>query len=264
MREFTTHLAIKYSYCLLVVLSKLHRAEDAAFDPSVSGCLEGTRIAVLEDIHDWIFSSDGGSVFWLNGVAGSGKSSIARSIAASMKDREYLGASFFCSRGSAKRRDVKLIIPTLMFQLCCCYSRFYLAVRETLETDLDIAYRSPNEQLQKLIVNPLTRIGSFGHPIVVIIDALDECDDRRAAYELLKLLGAHLTTLGYVLKIIITSRPEHEMKAGFQDEVLPHENLVLHDISKDTVNEDIRTYVLYQLKTPSVRYSSFLTCDLPH
>lgn len=169
-----------------------------------------------------------------------------------MKDREYLGASFFCSRRSAKQRDVKLIIPTIMFQLCCCYSRFYLCVRETLEHDLDIAYRSLSEQLEKLIVNPFMQLGSFGHPVLIIIDALDECDDRRAAYEILKLLGLHLSSLTQV-KIMITSRPEHEMKSGFQDEILPHENLVLHDINKDTVSEDIRLYVLHRLKTPSVR-----------
>lgn len=190
-------------------------------------------------------------MFWLNGLAGSGKSSIARTIAAHMRDCEYLGASFFCSRASAKRRDVKLIIPTLMFQLCCCYSRFYLCVRETLECDLDIAYRSPNEQLQKLIINPLRLIGSFGHPVVLVIDALDECEDRRGAYEILRLLGANVASLSPV-KILITSRPEHEMKVGFQDEILPHEDLVLHDINKVTVNQDIRLYILHRLKSPSV------------
>jgi len=84
-----------------------------------SGCLEGTRSSVLQDIATW--SSDDITkvprVFWLSGLGGTGKSTISHTICKTLLDNGQLGASFFFSRDMADRRQASSVIPTIAYQL---------------------------------------------------------------------------------------------------------------------------------------------------
>ena len=58
-------------------------AKGARFDPD-KGCLPGTREAIIEEITQWVNSPVGDNIsriFFLSGVAGSGKSAIAHTVA---------------------------------------------------------------------------------------------------------------------------------------------------------------------------------------
>ncbi|KAI7769794.1 hypothetical protein LZL87_003284 [Fusarium oxysporum] len=63
-------------------------------------CLENTRKDILRDINDWVADTtdQAKTVFWLNGMAGTGKSTISRTIARSLSETGRLGASFFFKR----------------------------------------------------------------------------------------------------------------------------------------------------------------------
>lgn len=228
-----------------VLLTNIRRSRDAAWNADLSGCLEGTRVDTLAKIRLWILSEGAPHIFWLNGVAGTGKSAIARTVAATMADHKHLGASFFCSRDSAERRDIRLVIPTIAFQLCHSYSQFFLAVKHALEHDVDIAYRSLNDQLQKLLIAPLKDMSPMVHPLVIIIDALDECDDRHAVLQLLDLLAMHAPSLSGI-KLFVTSRPESEMRTGFTKLGSLHEKIVLHDLDQEVVSSDIKKYLNHE------------------
>ena len=67
-------------------------------------CLDGTRLDVIKFIIDWIAdeSDDRKSVLWLNGLAGSGKSTLSTTIALTMRDLHLLGAFFFRSQYSGE------------------------------------------------------------------------------------------------------------------------------------------------------------------
>jgi len=60
------------------------------------GCLGGTRVHVLQQLEDWLEEGQGQHVFWLNGLAGTGKSTIAQTFAEVTFAEGKLGASF-CS-----------------------------------------------------------------------------------------------------------------------------------------------------------------------
>jgi hypothetical protein len=86
------------------VLDKLPVAEQAAFNSSQKEgeplCFPNTRVEVLDQIVNWFHDvDDARSIFWLNGMAGTGKSTISRTIAPELHDSGNLGASFFFSRG---------------------------------------------------------------------------------------------------------------------------------------------------------------------
>ena len=100
-------------------LEKLARAKDAGFNASDDRphCLEGTRVEILQALQSWAEDPGAQQVYWLNGHAGSGKSTIAQSFAESLYLDRRLGASFFCSRESTTRSDLRMIFPTIAFQL---------------------------------------------------------------------------------------------------------------------------------------------------
>jgi len=74
-------------------------------------------VDVLHQLEEWLEVEQGQHVFWLNGLAGTGKSTIAQSFAEIAFAGGKLGASFFCSRDFEDRSNLQAIIPTLAFQL---------------------------------------------------------------------------------------------------------------------------------------------------
>ncbi|KAJ7833331.1 hypothetical protein B0H14DRAFT_2178507, partial [Mycena olivaceomarginata] len=74
------------------------------------GCLEGTRVDLLADLRAWSRNPDSPRIFWLDGMAGTGKSAIARSFCHMLRDDKQLGGSFFCLRGDANRGNPTRIL----------------------------------------------------------------------------------------------------------------------------------------------------------
>ena len=92
-------------------------AEGAAYDSYENQhdeCLPGTRIELLRKIEEWTESPHGKCIFWLNGMAGTGKSTISRTIASNLKKNKSLEASHFFKRGKEDRGNVKKLSPTLI------------------------------------------------------------------------------------------------------------------------------------------------------
>jgi hypothetical protein len=143
------------------------------------GCLRGTRGDVLNSIELWARDFDRSSVYWLNGLAGTGKSTIAKTIAERSFVDGRLGASFFCSRDFEDRRNLQLILPTLAIQLARKYIKFRSILVPLIQSDPAIAYESLYNQMSKLIVNPLKESGIS---TVIVIDALDECEDEGTGF----------------------------------------------------------------------------------
>lgn len=60
-------------------------------------CLGGTRTDLLLELEGWLEDEQSQCMFWLNGLAGTGKSTIAQTFAEITFTEGKLGASFFCS-----------------------------------------------------------------------------------------------------------------------------------------------------------------------
>jgi hypothetical protein len=98
------------------------------------GCLRGTRKGVLWEIERWLMGEQEQRVFWLNGLAGTGKSTIAQTFAETSFADGQLGASFFCSRDFDDRSNLQAIFPTLAFQLAYRYPSFPKGATPGLES----------------------------------------------------------------------------------------------------------------------------------
>ena len=103
----------------------MHRTTNAGYHSgSREGCLKGTRVDVLLQLEHWLKDEQDHRLFWLNGLAGTGKSTIAWTFAEISFADGDLGASFFCSRDFDDRSNLQAIFPTLAFQLAYQYPQF--------------------------------------------------------------------------------------------------------------------------------------------
>jgi len=200
---------------------------------------------VLGEIERWAEDFEMSPIFWLNGLAGTGKSTIAQTIAERLFADNRLGASFFCSRSFEGRSNLQLIFPTLAFQLAQQYPEFRSSLVPLLQSNSDIDHESPLDQMQMLLVEPLK---SANISTVIVIDALDECKDDEPESAILLVLGKSVSEIPGV-KFIITSRPEARITSGFRGPILKDSTdvFILHEVEPRTIDDDIRRFFKHEL-----------------
>ena len=198
--------------------------------------MKGTRVAVLDEIGLWTRDFDKLPVYWLNGLAGTGKSAIAQTIAERVFADGRLGASF-CSRDFEDRSDLQSIFPTIAVQLTRKYTAFRSAFIPLVRSNPDIAYESLYNQMDKLIARPLKKSGVS---TVIVVDALDECKDEEPASAILSVLGRFVSNLPKA-KFLLTGRPEPRIRNGFRLPLLVGvtDVFVLHEVKANQVDCDI-------------------------
>jgi hypothetical protein len=236
----------------LLVLNSCCRAPGAGYrHGDRKGCLRGTREAVLSEIGSWTKDFNMSPVFWLNGLAGTGKSTVAQTVSERAFADGLLGACFFCSRDFKDRSDLHLIFPTLAFQLAHKYPKFRSILVPLLQSNPDIAHESLYNQMKALIAEPLNLSNVS---TVIVIDALDECKDEEPSSVILSVLGRFVEKIPRV-KFFITGRPESRIKTGFRLPLLVHSTnvFILHDVHPSLINGDIRLFLKHELSTLAQR-----------
>ncbi|RDK41662.1 WD40 repeat-like protein [Aspergillus phoenicis ATCC 13157] len=236
-------------------LYNLPDAEGATFDSyhnqHEEECLSGTREELLLQVNDWGSSSDGPCIFWLNGMAGTGKSTIARSVARRFQDKGQLGATYFFKRGEGDRGSARRFVSTVTRQLITAIPSLAPGVTKAIEDDPDISKRGFKIQFEKLLLEPLSNMDESSNMrrLVIVVDALDECDDEQDLRLLLRLFPRLQESKFIQLQAFITSRPELPIQLGFQEDRVKdnHRDLVLHRIPQPVIEHDIALFLKHKL-----------------
>ncbi|KAG8710511.1 hypothetical protein FRC09_000096 [Ceratobasidium sp. 395] len=234
-------------------LDRMQPVREARYDADAAdvrrnGCTADTRTSVLKNLVDWSNDEDGAKVYWMNGMAGTGKTTIAYSFCETLKSTNQLGASFFCSRLLPECRDTARIIPTLAYQLARTSLRFQEEIIKVINDDPDICATRVNNQFSALIATPLQKFGYLLRTarLVLVIDALDECSNRTATQQVLDALFHHASDLP--VKFFVTCRPEPGLFDKVMAETLQTRSIFhLHDIERSLVQADIQIYLQSQL-----------------
>ncbi|KAK2923235.1 P-loop containing nucleoside triphosphate hydrolase [Fusarium oxysporum f. sp. vasinfectum] len=157
-------------------------------------------------------------IFWLNGMAGTGKSTISRTVARSRPKQGDHRASFFFKRGETDRGNLTKFVPTVARQLAWSTPGVATFIKNAVEADPAIANKAIREQFEKLVQEPLSKVAVASlsrQSVVLIVDALDECEKEPNVSILLELFS----TLGFAgslcIRVLITSRPELLVRLGF-------------------------------------------------
>ncbi|MCJ1423397.1 hypothetical protein MMC29_001280 [Sticta canariensis] len=174
---------------------KLPKATQAAFNSSERRhdpiCLQNTRVDVLNEIKAWAEGQDERRIYWLNGLTGTGKSTIARTIAREYLATGRLGASFFFSKGGGDVGHAVKFFTTLAFQLAKTSPILKGYICDAVSANVDIKDQSLCDQWRQLILQPLSRLdeNSSLSSYIFVIDALDECEGESDIRAILKLLA---------------------------------------------------------------------------
>ncbi|KAL8299079.1 hypothetical protein RB593_009133 [Gaeumannomyces tritici] len=233
-------------------LHKLPVAKGAAFDAEANehdpSCHPATRVDLLADIRRWIEDPNGKSIFWLHGMAGTGKSTISRTVAKTLAYTEVPSASFFFKKGEGDRGSEAMFFTTIVTQLLYQLPALAPHVRNAVENDPAIVDKTKREQFEKLFLEPLDKCkGDVPGLLAVVVDALDECDQEEDATALIHLLSRAKEITSIRIRFFVTSRPELPIRLGFKDIGDGYQNLALHEIPKPDIKKDISTFLRSEL-----------------
>ncbi|KIM29666.1 hypothetical protein M408DRAFT_105644 [Serendipita vermifera MAFF 305830] len=215
------------------------------------GCVDGTRTQVINDIVKWSTEQidkdvatqylNVDRILWVYGMPGIGKSAIANSICCRIDQIKQLGGSFFCRRDDPARSETKSVLPTLIYRLARMHAPYRSRVAQVLRDDPQLA---PQLASGELFLSSLQSLKAHPpRPLVLVIDALDECGDPGTRRQLL----GHLLKAcqrNQWLKSIVISRPEHDIRSFFNTN-----DIVGRDLGQDDNSRtDIRYFTEVRMK----------------
>jgi len=226
--------------------------------------MKQTRVRILKETAAWIKDPDSLQICWITGMAGTGKTSIAKTVCeqANADTDIMLGGSFFCSRSSglAAQRDIRCVIPTLSRLLARDSVDFRLALAETIHDE--IQHKEVSAQVELLLRTPLSTLKDLRVPILFVIDALDECggettdgmlDDAMCHAVVTSMLEALVSLTRsdpkLPVKFLVTSRPEAQIRDTSISNDKLSQILRLHTVDVTEVSADIRRYITETLDT---------------
>lgn len=220
------------------------------------GCLPDTRIELLEQIRAWITNESTTDIFFLTGLAGTGKTTIAQSVCIHFDGNRPM-VSFFISRHAADRRSPTKILHSIIYQLGIQDQRVASAIGDALRNGREVETRPLAEQVESLFEEPLKSFDASKPPLLIVIDALDECDQvsGREGGDLIPLIARCIFKLPGRVKLFITSREEPAIMAMLPGMRLKErDNLVrLQKIEDSVVRGDIETFYTYHFHIISQR-----------
>ncbi|KAJ3491271.1 hypothetical protein NLG97_g5627 [Lecanicillium saksenae] len=250
-----------------IVLSGLRIAEGASYDSQAQEhspyCLPDTRVGILQEITAWAQDATSEPIFWLRGMAGTGKSTIARTIAKAFDADGQLGATFFFKKGEADRGSLAKFFMTLAADLIKRRPSITPHIKAAVEGDHSITTQNSTEQFAKFLLEPLQQMDAEGRPIVLVVDALDECGRENDVDLLLRLFSRLKTEIPGRVKFFLTSRPELPIRCGFKKIEGKYEELILHDIADLVIKHDILIFLKSELSQIRNSYNLSVAPDQP-
>lgn len=211
----------------------------------VEVCEEGTRTSILQDAKEWAGGVEPGlpQVLWLHGPAGSGKSTVASTLATCFFKGATLGGKFMFSRADGIV-NAGLLFPTLARQLAQHDWQFKVQLGNSIKTNPKHFGTAPiAEQFEYLMRQPLLKLPPSRSVIVIVLDALDECDRRDDVEKIFSLLVDNIHLFPF-LRVFVTSRCEDYI--GRTAHRQQHKIRII-DINRTSAIDDIRLYLRKRL-----------------
>lgn len=162
---------------------------------------------VFDEIRSWLNDEKASRLFWITGVPGIGKTTIATHLLQRFKN---IVAFHLCRRGHSEKASPKRIVCSLAYQLST-QIKSYREILSTMSIKEEVERANAAALFDMLIVQPLHKVASpYDYPLVILIDGLDEAS-HDGQNEVAQFLAAEFDKLPKWLRIILTSRPEQEI-----------------------------------------------------
>lgn len=191
------------------------------------------------------------SFFKVSGDESTGKPAIVHTVARWLKEAGRLG-SFFCF-------DVEKLFTMITRDLVNFDQGLRQAVADwAISLDTSLLITDILLQWQRLVLGPLRKSSPHLGPVVLVIDALDECGPAASREPILHILADESTQLPPNVCVLVTSLPTSNIRVALQDKShvratsldgLPHEN----------GERDIYRYISHRLHAFRDEQYAFLT-----
>ena len=179
-------------------------------------CQPETQTKILGEVRSWAISTTSPRICWLSGPAGTGKTTVAHTIAEECDERGQLAATFFFWRKTGDRDDINKLVATLAYQIASRIPQAKDQIEQTLELKnnswVPLPKLSLEHQLSKLLVRGQVAGANPAGPNLIVIDGLDEC----ASQEGICWLIDWLRRSNPPFRFLLTSRPERQIQTCFQ------------------------------------------------
>lgn len=236
-------------------MARLSVAEGASFDSHSeehnATCLRNTRVELQRHITEWAKDRNGKPIFWLNGMAGTGKSTIVQTVAQLFAGEAQLGGGFLFKKDEGNRGNASRFFTTIARDLTTYIPELKSGIRKAIDADPALSGKALKDQFEGLIFQPfleMKQVLQTALGLVVIIDALDECGREEDVRAILQLLLHTKDISPVLLRIFVTSRPELPIHLGFkQISNGTYQDLVLHDVPKKIIEHDIVLFLEHEL-----------------
>ncbi|GFN20841.1 vegetative incompatibility protein HET-E-1 [Aspergillus tubingensis] len=237
-----------------IIVGNLQVAEGAGFDSHAEAhnptCHPQTRVDILQKISQWSEDFRADPMLLLSGKAGTGKSTIARTAARSFATLGILAASFFFRRGEGDRGKALRLVTTITTQLVENQPALVPYVKDAVRMDPRITQKSIREQFNKLILDPLSKAHTVENQpsLIIVVDALDECNDEDDIKLLIELFCSPRTTRNLRLRFLTTSRLELPIRLGLNTVNGAYRDLTLDEVPSHVIKNDIKIFLEYEFK----------------
>ncbi|OJJ66294.1 hypothetical protein ASPBRDRAFT_424327 [Aspergillus brasiliensis CBS 101740] len=227
---------------------------NSAEDQHLARCYDGTRTCILHELTAWGIGGEDETcaIFWIHGPAGTGKSTISRTICHSFADLELLGASYFFRKQTSRTKTTRLF-PTIANRFMTTVPGFARYLKECLGTvsSAEIEKKALEEQFDTLLFTPLSMLPKPAQPSmlltrVIVVDALDECDNHEDISFICKLLSRLRLVEALRLRVLFTSRSASTIMDTFDDltgEQIEYRILAMQNAFKDETEKDMAMFL---------------------
>lgn len=208
----------------------------------------------MNEVIDWVngtlpdtTSLNDRRILLLSGVAGTGKSSIANTIARHFDRIHRLGSSYCFSRSNQAMLRPNNLFSTISRDLADLEPQWKAALLKVVGGNRALRMtHGMQEQFEEFLVKPAKEVTSIG-PVILVIDALDECGDSSTRKTLLSILTKRITELPSNFRVIITARPEEDIQRALLENSAVYSKL-MEKIDESSTREDIRAYIQHEME----------------
>ncbi|EWG38467.1 hypothetical protein FVEG_14893 [Fusarium verticillioides 7600] len=200
-------------------------------------CQEGTQTRARQYICDWIDKGEE-PLLWIYSQAGTGKSTLARTMARYLTETGQIAAGYFFKRGDKDRNLASRVFPTIANQFVSTIPHYESYLRQSVNACENMDFESMHfkKQLEVLIKAPLSQVDPVPCTKVIIIDALDECSDLLKTGQIIGLLLDLAKSTKMRFRILVTSRDEDLLRTAIEEQA--HDSLALAStFRKDNVSD---------------------------
>ena len=227
-------------------------------------CMQGTRTAILQKIENDIKNVDGHSVIWIRGSPGVGKSALAASTAAWLREQGRHVVPFRFDRTQSSTITADALWHAVALDLARIYPSVCQHIHKIVQGNMLPDPHDIDGQFKSLIETPLITLNDVPPEKlpVIVVDALDECgglrhdssgkDDFEGLMRTLKhwIQAEHLKRF----KWVITSRPENRITRILSDTSIHVDIPSGHDVKLgDSTSKDIRTFLKSRLENMGMK-----------